>query len=150
MNRHKEYESQDGNVKPDPMRISKASTSFTQNKAEAKSMSPTTGTKNIKVKKLSSNQNVVSDLSNPTDKDEFGIIHKLKSVINSKYQVLEVIGIGSYGTVSKAKCLESGKVVALKIMKNQPKMEYEVIKLLREIQLMSRLNSLNARFFPQD
>ena len=28
-------------------------------------------------------------------------------------------------------------------MKNQPKMEYEIIKLLRELQLMSALNKLN-------
>jgi len=83
MNRHKEYDSQE--AKPDLMRISNASTSVTQHK-EAKSMSPTTGPK--KFKKLASNQNILTDTqTNSTDKDEFGIIHKLKSVINSKYQV---------------------------------------------------------------
>lgn len=35
-----------------------------------------------------------------------------------KYKVIEIIGNGSYGTVSKATCLKSGKTVALKIMKN--------------------------------
>tara|TARA_B110000285_G_C15121405_1_gene617390 strand:- start:1538 stop:1666 length:129 start_codon:yes stop_codon:yes gene_type:complete len=33
-------------------------------------------------------------------KDEFGITHKLSSAINQKYEVLELIGNGSYGCVS--------------------------------------------------
>ena len=44
-----------------------------------------------------------------------------------------MLGNGSYGVVSKAKCLKTGREFALKIMKNEPKMEYEVIKLLREV-----------------
>ena len=32
-------------------------------------------------------------------------------------------------------------------MKSQPKMEYEIIKLLRELQLMRNLNKINVQFF---
>ena len=35
-------------------------------------------------------------------------------------------------------------------MKNQPKMEYEIIKLLRELQLMRQLNKLNQLYFPNN
>lgn len=56
--------------------------------------------------------------------------------------MIEVIGKGSYGCVSKAKDKDTGRLVALKVMKNQTLTEYELIKLLREIQLMRRLNQV--------
>ena len=34
---------------------------------------------------------------NGEDKDEFGITRKLRSAINKKYEVVEIIGNGSYG-----------------------------------------------------
>lgn len=75
------------------------------------------------------------------------MIQKLKSAITKKYKIIEVIGNGSYGVVSKAQCLKTGIHVALKIMKNKPKMEYELIKLIREIKLQRRLNKLNHQYF---
>ena len=66
-------------------------------------------------------------------KDQYGIMNKLNYAIKRKYEVIEMVGNGSYGTVMKAKCLKTGDLVALKVMKSQPKMEYEIIKLLREI-----------------
>ena len=33
----------------------------------------------------------------PEEKDEFGITRKLRNAINSKYEVIEVVGNGSYG-----------------------------------------------------
>ena len=56
-----------------------------------------------------------------------------------------MIGKGSYGCVSKAKCRFTGKLVALKVMKNQTKTEYEIIKLLREIQLLRKLDDTYQR-----
>jgi serine/threonine protein kinase len=46
------------------------------------------------------------------------MIKGLRKAITRKYKVVEVIGKGSYGCVSKAKDIETGRVVALKVMKN--------------------------------
>ena len=61
------------------------------------------------------------------------MIKSLRKAIGKRYKVIEVIGKGSYGCVSKAKCRNTGRIVALKVMKNQTLTEYELIKLLREI-----------------
>lgn len=53
--------------------------------------------------------------------------------IAAKYQIISLIGKGSYGCVSKAICKKTGREVALKIMKKEAVKEYEIIKLLREI-----------------
>ena len=58
---------------------------------------------------------------------------RLKTEICKKYEVLQILGKGSYGCVSKGKCLTTGRFVALKVMKNTTVTEYEIIKLLREI-----------------
>ena len=76
---------------------------------------------------------------NPNEKDKFGATRALRHQIVKKYQIIEVLGKGSYGCVSKAKCLKTGRIVALKIMENQTNTEYDTIKLLREIQLMKKL-----------
>lgn len=83
------------------------------------------------------------DTKNVKDKDQFEMIKSLRKTIHRRYKIIEVIGKGSYGCVSKAKCKETGRMVALKVMKNQTLTEYELIKLLREIQLMKRLNILS-------
>jgi len=61
------------------------------------------------------------------------MIKSLRKRIEKKYEVIKLIGKGSYGCVSKGKCKATGRFVALKVMKNQTKTEYEIIKLLREI-----------------
>ena len=66
-------------------------------------------------------------------KDEFGATKALRDVINEKYEMIEVIGKGSYGYVSRGKCRATGREVALKIMINQTTTEYDTIKILREI-----------------
>ena len=81
-------------------------------------------------------------------KDEFGAIKILRDVIDQKYKITEHLGKGSYGMVSKGTCLKTGKEVALKIMNTaQTKMEYDVIKTLREIQLLKRLNDLSEELY---
>ena len=67
----------------------------------------------------------------------------LKHTIQKKYDIIGYIGKGSYGCVSKAKCKSTGRLVALKIMKNSKLSEYEVIKLLREIQLMRKFTEIH-------
>ena len=44
--------------------------------------------------------------------------------MGKKYQFLKVIGKGSYGTVSKARCLKSGNIVAIKVFQDQADTEY--------------------------
>jgi len=51
-------------------------------------------------------------------KDQFGIMHKLNTEISKKYEVIEMVGNGSYGTVMKAKSHNTGQFVALKVMKS--------------------------------
>ena len=57
--------------------------------------------------------------------------------------MIEVLGKGSYGLVSKATCKKTGRTVAIKLMENQTSTEYDSIKLLREIQLMKQLNNMS-------
>ena len=66
--------------------------------------------------------------------------NSLRKTISKKYEILGYLGKGSYGCVSKARCKETGRLVALKTMKNSQLTEYELIKLLREIQIMRRFN----------
>ena len=65
--------------------------------------------------------------------DEFGAKKALRTAISKRYTMMEVIGKGSYGYVSRASCKITGRDVALKILFNEPSTEYETIKVLREI-----------------
>jgi hypothetical protein len=112
------YHTQD-NRKPKnvpEIRMSNASTHVStaaqskQEQKQAKSLSPIVN-KNMKV-------NTKRDVVDNDAKDDFGISNRLSLAIKRKYTVIEVIGNGSYGTVSKATCNKTGKPVALKIMKN--------------------------------
>ena len=67
------------------------------------------------------------------DKDPLGLLPSLRYAIEQQYELIEMIGNGSYGFVSKAKCKKTNEIVAIKIMKNETKLEYEIIKLLREL-----------------
>jgi len=51
--------------------------------------------------------------------------------------------------VSKGVCKATGRAVALKVMVNQTTTEYDAIKVLREIQLMKRLNDLSASVYKE-
>lgn len=66
---------------------------------------------------------------------------KLVKMISQKYNILESIGKGSYGEVFKGVCLNSGRLVALKVLQRQCKTEYDTIKLVREIKLLKKLKS---------
>jgi len=45
-----------------------------------------------------------------------GAIKPLIDIVSSKYQIMEILGKGSYGFVAKGKCRITNRVVALKIM----------------------------------
>lgn len=112
-----------------------------------------TNIKNRKLMGSSKKQNEISP--EPTVKDvEVKISEsspkicspKLQTAIESKYTILQKLGKGSYGTVYKGMCLATGRLVALKVLENVCKSEYDTIKLVREIQLMRRLNRISTTF----
>jgi len=62
-----------------------------------------------------------------------GACNALRKEIVKKYEIVELLGKGSYGTVTKGRCKATGRIVALKVMENQTNTEYDTIKTLREI-----------------
>lgn len=90
--------------------------------------------------RLSVTQNYESDVVPKFDdspenrkKDPLGLLPSLRYAIEQQYELVEMIGNGSYGFVAKGKCKRTKELVAIKIMKNETKLEYEIIKLLREL-----------------
>ena len=88
------------------------------------------------------------EAQNPETKvtDKYGTTKNLRNAIEEKYFFTDLIGKGSYGSVSKGKCKKTGRVVALKVIEGQKNTEYDTIKLVREIQLMKSLNKV-ARMY---
>lgn len=61
--------------------------------------------------------------------------------LHEKYVVFEAIGRGHYSTVKKAKCRESGKVVAIKMLKNAgPADDQAQLLQNREISILKRVS----------
>ena len=79
--------------------------------------------------------------------DAFGATPALREHINLKYLLVGVVGRGSYGCVSKAVCKVTGRTVAVKVMVGQTNTEYDTIKILREVQLLMKLNQISATLF---
>ena len=79
------------------------------------------------------------------EKDKFGARNALRREIQTKYELLKVIGRGSYGCVSKAKCKNTGKFVAIKVFEKHTNSEYDTVKLVREIILMKKLNEIQSQ-----
>ena len=76
-------------------------------------------------------------------KDKFGMKSAIRHQIKKNYNLHSVVGKGAYASVSKGKCLKSGVLVAVKIL-DISSVEYDLIKVLREIQLLRRLNYLQS------
>ena len=79
-------------------------------------------------------------------KDQFGATKALRTYIDQKYEIIDVIGKGSYGCVSRGICKRTGRKVALKIMINQTESEADMIKILREIKIMRKLNAISRSY----
>ena len=62
-----------------------------------------------------------------------GLKPLLKKKIEKKYEIVKLIGRGSYGHVHKAKCKATGNTVALKVMKLRDHCDYDLTKVIREI-----------------
>jgi len=59
--------------------------------------------------------------------------------VQDKYVVEKVVGSGSYGSVAKAKCVKTGKKVAIKKMDNIFDDEIDCKRILREVSLLRKL-----------
>ena len=68
------------------------------------------------------------------------IMHK---IISGKYDLKKVICEKANGKIVEAECRQTKKQVVLKIMKDECTNEYEIIKVLREIEIMTKLNNLS-------
>ncbi|KII75149.1 Cyclin-dependent kinase 9 [Thelohanellus kitauei] len=60
-----------------------------------------------------------------------------------KYEKLQTLGVGTFGEVYKAKCLKTGKFVALKKFKSEKSNHGILISTLREIKLLSGIKHEN-------
>lgn len=52
------------------------------------------------------------------------------------YEFIKLIGVGSYGEVVHAKHRKTGKPVAIKLIKDIFKNEYDLKKIVREVQIL--------------
>ena len=75
--------------------------------------------------------------------ENLGISFKYFQAINTKYKIKEQIGKGAYGCVYRGLCRVTNRQVALKILKNEMKSDYDYVKVIREIQLMDELDKLS-------
>lgn len=78
------------------------------------------------------------------NKDFNGATISLRQAINRQYTVVEILGRGSFGLISRAKSKETGQEVALKVMTYSKQTDYDCTSILREISLMRRVNNLTA------
>lgn len=58
------------------------------------------------------------------------------------YDLIDMIGEGSYGEVCEGKCKVTGERVAIKYVKNIYENEYDCVKILREVQILRKLSAI--------
>lgn len=67
--------------------------------------------------------------------------------VTKEYELKQRVGLGSYGEVVSATHISSGKLVAIKLINNVDRNEYETKKVLREIQILRKFTQMkNNRF----
>lgn len=68
-------------------------------------------------------------------------------LVETEYELLEQLGQGSYGQVIKAQHKQTGKMCAIKYIKDVFFNIYEAKKILREIHILRRLSAENSSLF---
>jgi serine/threonine protein kinase len=61
--------------------------------------------------------------------------------------ILELLGEGSFGQVVKAQHIKTGKLYAIKLIKNVFKDEFSARKILREIQILRVFSKMERNIF---
>ena len=67
--------------------------------------------------------------------------------VTNEYELKQKVGIGSYGEVVAATHISSGKLVAIKLINNVVRNEYETKKVLREIQILRKFTQMKDNHF---
>jgi len=62
--------------------------------------------------------------------------------VTHNYKLICFMGEGSYGTVIKGYCRTTNAPVAIKLVQNFSKWEYDCVKIIREIQIMKELTKM--------
>lgn len=81
------------------------------------------------------------DLSDSNTVQELNL-PKIWTEVIGLYKLVSFVGEGSYGVVIKGFCRRTKTPVAIKLIQNYTKFDYECVKLIREIQLMRQLTVL--------
>lgn len=71
---------------------------------------------------------------------------KIWATARKQYKLKEIVGKGSFGSVVKAKCLNTGKVVAIKLVENLGT-AFHARCLLREIIILRKLTEMEHNHF---
>ena len=67
--------------------------------------------------------------------------------VTNEYELKQRVGLGSYGEVVAATHISSGKLVAIKLINNVNKNEYETKKVLREIQILRKFTQMKNNHY---
>jgi mitogen-activated protein kinase 1/3 len=67
--------------------------------------------------------------------------------VSVDYKLLEILGTGAFGTVCKAMNRKTNELVAIKLISGVNMSTYITRKVLREVQIMSRLSSKSSNIF---
>ena len=63
------------------------------------------------------------------------------------YKLIELVGKGSFGQVCKAQHKVTGKIFAIKLIKDAFKTDYHARKTIREISILRQLSSMKGNVF---
>lgn len=71
------------------------------------------------------------------------LLSKVWDYIEKEYELESVIGKGSYGQVVQGRNRHNGQIVAIKLIKDVFSSEYDIMKVIREIQLLRHFREMD-------